>query len=233
MQAILLSAGRGQRLAPLTDTIPKPLVSVAGKPIIEYQLDKLKQAGVETLVINTGWLGKKLIAYLGTGKKFDLSIRYSVEPEIALETAGGIIQALPLIDDDQFIVCNADIYHEYKFSELQENVLQNNQEAHLVLVENPPHNPEGNFALNKDNTLGLEANTFSKKYTYSGIGLYRKSFFAGIEKGRRPLRDLLRLKIKQEKVSGQIFNGAWFDAGTQARIDAVEGYINRGPSHKN
>ncbi len=223
MQAILLSAGRGQRLAPKTDSTPKPLVKVADKALIDYQLEKLSDAGIKKVIINTGWLGQQLIDYVGTGKRYGLRVLFSVEPENALETAGGIIQALPLVTEETFIVCNADVFHEYDFASLT-RVKLDSSEAHLVLINNPKHNPAGDFSLQSGCVMN-RSESENLSYTYSGIGLFAQSFFAGLSRGRRGLGDLLRAKAESGLVSGQTFTGVWFDAGTQSRLDEIESYV--------
>lgn len=238
MQAILLSAGRGQRLAPLTDTVPKPLVKAKNKALIDYQLEKLAAANVSKVVINTGWLGQQVIDHVGSGKRYGLRVVYSVEPQIALETGGGIFQALPLLDDEQFIVCNADVYHEFDFSQLSSINLQTN-DAHLVLIDNPAHNPSGDFSLS-DNLVIAKSKEHSSKdspkenpsqenssktLTYGGIGLYSKRFFSECKRGRFGLGKMLHEKLELSLISGEYFSGTWFDVGTVERLKKVEAYL--------
>ena len=212
--AMILAAGRGERLRPLTDETPKPLIEVAGKKLIEYHIDRLKSAGVTRLVINTAWLAEKIHAALGDGANYGVSIRYSDEGE-ALETAGGIIRALPLLDE-QFIVVNGDVWCDFDFTEWMYLPLAH--EAHVLLVDNPEHNAEGDFAI--DN--GLLANSGDKRYTYSGIGIYSKAFFAGQPAGKAPLAPLLRSKSEQKKVSAQHYSGNWTDVGTVERLQQLQ-----------
>lgn len=225
MQAILLSAGRGQRLAPLTDTVPKPLIEIGGKPLIDHQLEKLAKAGIEKVVINTGWLGQQVINHVGSGKHYGLRVVYSVEPQTALETAGGIIQALPMLDVNHFIVCNADVLHEFDFSILSDIQLDSS-EAHVILIDNPEHNPAGDFSLQEDKLVNRSEGDL-ETFTYSGIGLYSKLFFSGLVKGRRGLGSLLRAKADTGVLTGQVFAGAWFDAGTKTRLDTIEQYLKQ------
>lgn len=223
MQAILLSAGRGQRLAPLTNTVPKPLIKVCSKALIDYQLEKLAAAGVNKVIINSGWLGQQVLEHVGTGRKYGLRIVYSIEPQIALETAGGIVQAMPLIDKEQFIVCNADVFHEYDFRHLS-RVQLHRDKAHLILIKNPEHNPSGDFVLSGKRVQNKSANE-NDNLTYSGIGLYHRSFFLDIERGQQKLGGFLRLNAKKGMLSGEIYTGAWFDAGTQDRLQGIERYL--------
>ncbi len=212
--AMILAAGRGERLRPLTDETPKPLIEVAGKKLIEYHIDRLKSAGVTRLVINTAWLAEKIHAALGDGANYGVSIRYSDEGE-ALETAGGIIRALPLLDE-QFIVVNGDVWCDFDYTEWMHQ--PSSYEAHVLLVDNPEHNAEGDFAI--DN--GLLANSGDPRYTYSGIGIYSKAFFAGQAAEKAPLAPLLRNKSEQKKVSAQHYGGKWTDVGTVERLRRLQ-----------
>ncbi len=212
--AMILAAGRGERLRPLTDETPKPLIEVAGKKLIEYHIDRLKSAGVTRLVINTAWLAEKIHAALGDGANYGVSIRYSDEGE-ALETAGGIIRALPLLDE-QFIVVNGDVWCDFDFTEWMYLPLAH--EAHVLLVDNPEHNAEGDFAINN----GMLANSGNPRYTYSGIGIYSKAFFAGQAAEKAPLAPLLRNKSEQKKVSAQHYGGKWTDVGTVERLRRLQ-----------
>lgn len=219
MKAMILAAGRGERLRPLTDEKPKPLLTVAGISLIEYHLRNLSDAGISEIIINTAWLAEKIHQQLGDGKSYGVSIRYSDEGQ-ALETAGGIINALPLLGDDPFLVVNGDIWCDFNFSELPE--LDNSKQAHLLLVENPEHNPAGDFALQDD----LIKNDGESKFTYSGIGIYSVDFFLGLKPGKTPLAPLIRNKSELELVSGQLHNGLWTDVGTIERLQQLELQIN-------
>jgi len=236
MQAILLCAGRGERLRPLTDVTPKPLIKVNDRPLIDYQLEHLKKAGVTDVVINVAWLADQIMDYVDNGEQYGLTVRYSIEPEEALETGGGIVQAMSLIDDEQFIVCNADIFHNADFSLLTNQVdsLDDDHLAYLLLVENPTHNPDGDFCLDGVKVIprpsGLpktrsQVKSF-KPHTYTGIGLYKRKFFAGLKNGRFALGPILKEKIAQGYVKGELFTGAWFDAGTKERLLEIEKYIS-------
>jgi len=211
MKAMILAAGRGERLRPVTDETPKPLLEVRGKPIIVHHLEALSRAGFSEIVINLSWLGSRIREYLGDGADFNLSIEYSEEIE-ALETAGGIVQALPLLGE-RFVVVNADIYTDFDFAGLK-NL---DHDAHLVLVDNPQHNPDGDFTLQGL----LVGNNGGGRYTFSGIAQYHRRFFAGLEPGKRPLAPLLRKAAELESVSGELFQGRWIDIGTLERWQSI------------
>ena len=215
MKAMILAAGRGERLRPLTDETPKPLIKVAGKSLIEYHITNLANAGFKEIIINTAWLAKKIHQQLGDGSNYGISISYSDEGE-ALETAGGIINALPLLGDEPFLVVNGDIWSDFNFSTLPK--IENSAQAHLVLVNNPAHNVKGDFALEND----VIRNTGSDMYTYSGIGVYNANFFAGQPTGSSPLAPIIRKKCNDFLVSGQIYNGLWTDVGTIERLHKLE-----------
>lgn len=235
MRAMILAAGRGQRLSPLTDSTPKPLIKVGGKFLIEHQLARLKSAGFHEVVINTGWLGQKLIESLGNGSRYGLHIEYSIEPEHGLETGGGIHQALPLLGDKPFIVVNADIYHDIPLDDLRINgcdLLKRNL-VHLVLVENPDYHPQGDFCLDGKSlkmrpavTLNSQTLTNQKQtYTFSGIGLYRPELFATCGSGKFSSVPLIHSAINNELATGEFTQAVWFDAGTQERLEKIENFI--------
>jgi len=211
MKAMILAAGRGERLRPLTDVTPKPLLEVQAKPLIVHHLEALSRAGFTEIVINLSWQGKQIRELLGNGAAFNLSIEYSEEPE-ALETAGGIQQALPLLGE-RFIVVNADIFTDYDFARLR----QIDSIAHLVLVENPPHHTRGDFTL-AEATLGVDG---SPRYTFSGIAQYHRSFFTGLAPGKQALAPLLFVAAEKRQVTGELFRGDWADVGTLERLDAL------------
>lgn len=214
-KAMILAAGRGDRLRPLTDETPKPLIKVAGKPLIEYHIENLAKAGINDIIINTAWLAEKLHAALGDGSRYGVSIQYSDEGT-ALETAGGIIKALPLLGNTPFLVVNGDIWCDFNFSALP--VLQNNKQAHLVLVDNPPHNQKGDFCL----TDNLIKNSGKPMHTFSGIGVYSAEFFAGQPPGTLALAPIIRNKCEDDLVSGQHYAGLWTDVGTIERLQELE-----------
>lgn len=207
MNAMILAAGRGERLRPYTDSCPKPLLEVKGKALIEYHLEALVKAGIRSVVINVSWLAEMIEDRLGDGSRFGLQIHYSVEKE-ALETAGGIVQALPLLED-RFIVVNGDVFTDYDFSRLT-NI---ESDAHLVLVDNPDHNSAGDFSLQK----GMVGNEQERCFTFAGIAVYRKRFFRGLIRGKQALAPLLRQGAENELVSGEVFEGQWTDVGTVER----------------
>lgn len=212
MKAMILAAGRGQRMMPLTQAMPKPMLKVQNKPLIEHHVNNLKAAGITDIVINLAWQGDKIKAYLKDGSEFGVNIVYSQEVEGGLETAGGIIQALPLLGES-FIVINGDVFTDYDVSSLMQLHLQPG-EAHLVLIENPPHNLDGDFTLS-------HLSPDSQKYTFSGISRYQADFFNGLEPGIRPLGPLLREKLSKHLVSTELYIGNWDDIGTPARLTAL------------
>lgn len=212
---MILAAGRGERLRPLTDHTPKPLLRIRGKPLIAYHIEALVRAGVRRLVINLGHLGGQIRACLGDGRRYAAEIRYSDEGEHALETAGGIIRALPLLGDAPFMVVSADIYTDFDFKGLPQAL---RADAHLILVDNPPHHPRGDFKL-IDGRVALGA---GKRLTYSGIGLYHPRLFHGLAPGKRPLAPLLRATAGRGQLSGEFFAGRWHDIGARDRLEALE-----------
>ncbi|WP_040521697.1 N-acetylmuramate alpha-1-phosphate uridylyltransferase MurU [Aliiglaciecola lipolytica] len=216
---MILAAGRGERMRPLTDHTPKPLLEVKGQPLIEYHLKKLAAAGIEHVVINHAWLGEQIVALLGDGSRYNLSIHYSAEPE-ALETAGGIVKALPLLksllkNQRYFTVINADIYTDFDFNLLPDDL--NETRGHLVLVNNPPHNLKGNFDLNDHLVVRKQHNQF----TFSGIAVYDMALFAELSQKKRPLAPLLFELVEKSQLSGQQHQGIWFDIGTPQRLDEI------------
>jgi N-acetyl-alpha-D-muramate 1-phosphate uridylyltransferase len=214
-RAMLLAAGRGERMRPLTDELPKPLLPVRGKPLIVHHLERLATCGVHEVVINVAWLGERIRAALGDGSAFGLSIRYSEEGAQALETGGGIFQALPWLGSDPFLVVNGDVFTDFDFGALS---IASEAWAHLVLVPNPLQHPQGDFGLDD----GRVVETGSARWTYSGIGLYRAQLFDGCQPGRFPLLPLLRRAIAAGRLSGEIYRGAWSDVGTVERLAALQ-----------
>jgi MurNAc alpha-1-phosphate uridylyltransferase len=216
MIAMILAAGRGERMRPLTDVIPKALLEVRGKALIAWTIEALARAGFRELVINHAHLGSKIEAALGDGSRFGVTIRYSPEAE-ALETAGGIANALPLLDAGPFVVVNCDVFCDFDFSRLAGRALGQDL-AHLVLVENPPHHRQGDFSLIGDR-VGVEG---GPKWTFSGIGLYRPQLFEGVVSGAKAqLAPLLRAAMAQLRVSGELHRGLWHDVGTPERLVAL------------
>ncbi len=225
MKVMILAAGRGERMRPLTDTLPKPLLQVAGKALIEYHIEALHKAGINELVINHAWLGNKIEQHLGNGRRFGVQIRYSREAQ-ALETAGGIRQALPLLGNKPFIVVNGDVFTDYDYAHLTE--LNLNSLVHLVLVNNPEHNQQGDFYL-QDNRVYDKVNAPEqvKRFTFSGIGLYQPEFFAALKAGKQALAPLLREAMAQQQVSGEFYPGLWLDIGTPQRLEALNQSLNK------
>lgn len=212
---MILSAGRGERMRPLTDVLPKPLLEVRGKALIEWHLEKLAKAGFSEVIINIAHLGYKIPEFLGSGSRYGVEITYSDEQEEgALESAGGIIKALPLIGEETFMVVNGDVFCDYEFDasfDLSED------EAHLILVENPEHNMDGDFGFENSRVL----NNLTQNKTFSGIAYYNPSMFKNLAYGRSALAPLLRSKIDEKKVSGSLHDGYWHDIGTPDRLEAI------------
>ncbi|KAA9133403.1 nucleotidyltransferase family protein [Marinihelvus fidelis] len=218
MRAMILAAGAGERLRPLTNTTPKPLIDVGGKPLIEWHLDNLARAGFRNVVINTGHLGEQIPAALGHGERWGLSITYSKEPAEALETGGGIHHALPLLGDGPFLVVSGDTWTDFSFAALRAVKCDY---AHLVLVDNPPHHPDGDFAL-----AGGRVNTTGEpRLTFGGIAVYHPRMFSGCQPGRWRITGLLRDTIDQHLVTGQRHRGAWFDSGSPERLERLRAEV--------
>ncbi len=221
MKAMILAAGRGERMRPLTDHIPKPLLTAGGKPLIEHTLGQLVAAGFTDIVINHAHLGQQIADYLGDGKQLGATIQYSPEGEEGLETAGGIINALPLLDTETFLVVNGDVATDFPFAELQN---QRFDLAHLVLVNNPDHHPTGDFSLDR---TGHVIDGGSDTFTFSGIGLYRRTMFANLPVGKTKLAPLLRHAMAERRVSGQKHEGFWMDIGTPERLQELDLYYTQ------
>ena len=215
MRAMILAAGRGERMRPLTDKMPKSMLEVSGKPLIQYHVENLVQAGIVEIVINHALFGEQIEAYLNDGKALGASITYSVEGDQPLETAGGIVRALPLLGDKPFVTVNADIWTDFSFQDLlcQSDDLSNDS-AHLILVDNPEHNPEGDFALSDGKVL----NQGEPMQTFSGISIFTPEFFKDCASGSAPLAPILRKAASQGRVTGSHYQGQWQDIGTPARL---------------
>lgn len=214
MHAMILAAGRGNRMRPLTDHTPKPLLEAGGKPLIVYHIERLVAAGIDRIVINHAHLGHLIEAALGDGSRWGARILYSPE-ESALETGGGIFQALPLLGTAPFLVVNGDVSTDIDFGRLR---LAQGLLAHLVLVENPPHNPDGDFAL----CDGLVSELGGPRHTYSGVGVYHPALFRDCRPGAFPLAPLLRSAMGRALVSGERHGGHWVDVGTPDRLQALD-----------
>lgn len=226
MKAMILAAGRGERMRPLTDKTPKPLLPVAGKPLIEYHIENLVAAGYRDIVINLAHLGGQIETYFGDGQALGANIVYSDEGETALETAGGIINALPLLGERPFLVVNGDIACDYPLSSLKNKGFDL---AHLILVDNPPHHTEGDFYLNHNGVLSEQG---PNKFTFSGIGLYHPNLFKDIGAGSRKLGPLLRQYMNSGRISGEKYDGFWMDIGTPERLQELNDYYQqRGVHH--
>jgi MurNAc alpha-1-phosphate uridylyltransferase len=225
MKAMILAAGRGERMRPLTDRTPKPLLPVAGRPLIVWHLERLAVAGFRDIVINHAHLGEQIEALLGDGEAWGLRISYSPEPPGALETAGGIANALPLLaGDEPFLVINGDIFCDWSPS-LARSMLKPDDLLHLVLVPNPAHHPQGDFSL-YGTKVGADATAFNgagAMHTFAGIGIYRPEVFSGIARGQpAKLAPLLRAAMVQGRASGELHEGRWVDVGTPQRLEALD-----------
>ncbi len=216
MKAMILAAGRGERMRPLTEHTPKPLLRVGGKALIEYHVERLLAAGFESLVINVSWLSEQIVAHLAASP-WAQHIHWSREAT-PLETAGGIVQALPLLGDAPFAVVNGDIWTDYPFEQLLAQVPAAGG-AHLVLVDNPAQHPQGDFRLR---ARGLLDRGEGERHTYSGIGVYSPALFADLEPGPRPMLPLLEQAIATGALSGEHYPGGWEDVGTPERLAALD-----------
>lgn len=214
MKAMILAAGRGERMRPLTDDCPKPLLAVAGKRLIEYHIIALVKSGITEIVINHAYLGEKIEKFLGNGSRYGAEIKYSPEPN-ALETGGGIFNALPLLGQSPFALVNGDVWTNYDFARLPKMIPGL---VHLVMISNPDHNLKGDFSL----TEGKLSQTGEYKLTYSGIGVYDPELFSACQIGRFPLVPLLREAMNNKQVTGEHFTGKWTDVGTPLRLKELD-----------
>jgi MurNAc alpha-1-phosphate uridylyltransferase len=219
MKAMILAAGEGRRMQPLTLSTPKPLLCVHGIPLIEHHIQRLVAAGITDIIINTAYLGAKIHAALGDGQRLGAKIRYSHEGATGLETAGGIRRAQPLLGREPFLLVNADIYTDYPYQQL---LAPSHNLAHLVMVSNPPQHPRGDFRLEN----GLihnppAASSTGEMLTYSGIACLNPKLFDQLPPGKHPLAPLLRTAADQDQISGEHYLGAWHDIGTSERLDAL------------
>lgn len=221
MKAMILAAGLGQRMRPLTDHLPKPLLEVGGKPLLQYHLEALQVAGVENVIINLAYLGDKIRAFVGDGSRFGLQVEYSVEPE-PLETGGALLQALPLLGTESFLLINGDVWSEFSLASLIHRKLLPSQLGHLVLVPNPDFHPAGDFALADNGFLINDINT--DRYTFAGISLLSPEIIRSYPDARDkfPLGEVLRYGINQKKLTGEVFAGRWSDVGTPERLLALQ-----------
>ena len=223
MKAMILAAGRGERMRPLTDTVPKPLLSVGGRPLIEHHIDRLARAGIKELVINLSWRGDQIRAFLGDGSKYGLLITYSEEGPEPLETGGGIYHALPLLGSEPFWLVNGDVYCKFNYRSLS---LAAGVVGHLVMVPNPGHHPDGDFCLDH----GRMCNRGKKSMTYSGLAFLHPGLFKDSSAGKFPLAPLLVTAMKRDAISGEQFDGLWIDAGTPERLRQLDQLLSGRPA---
>ncbi|MFD0912103.1 N-acetylmuramate alpha-1-phosphate uridylyltransferase MurU [Methylophilus luteus] len=225
MRAMILAAGRGERMRPLTDHTPKPLLPVGGKPLIVWHIERLAQAGIREIVINHAHLGQQIEQALGDGRQWQVDIQYSPE-QTALETAGGIAQALPLLGEQPFLVVNGDVFTDIDYATLAlpaTSALPEAKLAHLVMVDNPPQHAQGDFALE----YGLVKETGEHKLTFSGVGVYHPQLFQHVVRGQpAKLAPLLKTAMQQALVSGQHHTGIWHDIGTPERLQQIDAWLN-------
>lgn len=214
MKAMILAAGRGERLRPLTDSVPKSLVEVCGKSLLEHHLERLQRSGIGTVVINLGWLGEKIVERIGSGSRYGLDVVYSQEGDNVLETGGGIHKALPFLGRRPFLAVNADIFTDMPVPDLG---LADNVMGHLMMVSTPDYRDHGDFDLDS----GLVCNSDDARLTFSGVAIYRPEFFAGCEAGRFPLAPMLREAADLGQLTGSLYDGVWADVGTQGRLDEL------------
>lgn len=223
MKAMILAAGVGERMRPLTDHTPKPLLRVAGIPLIDYHLRRLVAAGVADVVINVSHLATRVMDYCGDGTAWGVRVTYSQE-DTPLETAGGVIKALPLLGDAPFVIVNGDIWSDFPFERLTAYTFRPEELAHLVMVDNPPQHPAGDFHLDENGWIRMLA-ADTAGCTYAGVGIYTTAFFAGLAPGKMPLRPLLDAAIKQGALGGERYSGQWQDVGTPERLRQLDATV--------
>lgn len=221
MKAMILAAGLGQRMRPLTDSLPKPLLQAGGKPLLQYHLEALARIGISEVIINLAYLGDKIRDFVGNGSRFGLQVSYSPEPE-PLETAGALVQAMPLLGSAPFLLINGDVWSDYPLESLQQHLLPAGIKAHLVLVANPDFHPLGDFALDAQGLLS-DAPALAK-YTFAGISLIDPLLIADYPESRRkfPLSEVLRYGMAQRQISAEIYGGLWSDVGTPQRLQQLD-----------
>lgn len=229
MRAMILAAGLGKRMQPLTAQLPKPLLQVGTKTLIEHQVERLANAGISGIVINHFYLGGMIQELLRDGAKYRVPIEYSREP-ILLDTAGGIIKALPKLRDDSFIVVNADVWTDFDFSQLQP-VDGVDRLAHLVLVQNAEHNPQGDFQIDAEGQVHEERHPQERRLTFSGISVMHKNLFQGFPIQPRSVVPLLKAAMEQNKVTGEVYDGEWIDIGTPERLQALNTQLAHKQEH--
>jgi MurNAc alpha-1-phosphate uridylyltransferase len=219
MRAMILAAGRGERMRPLTDTRPKPLLEVGGKSLIQYHLEALARAGITEIVINLAWQGELIRSALGGGERFGVQIRYSEEPQGALETGGGIFAALPLLGAEPFLVISGDIWSEFALDSCIDRLARDDM-AHFVLVPNPDFHAQGDFGIENGRLLDR-----APRHTYANIGVLRAEFFADRHPGRFALAPLMFEWIRQGRVSGELYRGRWYNLGTPAQLAHLDAQL--------
>lgn len=226
---MILAAGRGERMRPLTDRIPKPLVAVAGRPLIEHAIARLAEAGVRELVVNLGYRGAQIREHLGDGRALGVQVAYSEEGDPPLETGGGVFRALDLLGREPFLLVNADVYSEFAFAPLAARAqsFPDHDMAHLVLVPNPAHVRDGDFGL----AHGRALNDGAPRLTYSGLSILRPELFLSCEDGRFPLAPLLRQAAACDELSGERYDGLWSDVGTPERLAQLETTLGLSKQH--
>jgi len=220
MYAMILAAGKGERMLPLSIKTPKPLLQAGGKPLIQYHIEALVAANVSRIVINTARMGEQIESWFGDGSQYGVEVYYSHEGDEPLGTGGGICRALPLLGDDPFLLVNGDVWTDFDYSTIPVNIAG---QAHLIMVDNPVHNPLGDFVLSGSKVI-LEGQA---RLTYSGIGLYQPGLFLSASKPLFSLVPLLRQAIGQDQVSGQHYTGSWFDIGTPDRLEGLRKRLNK------
>lgn len=227
MKAMILAAGLGNRMRPLTDHTPKPLLCAGGKPLIEYHLENLRRAGIREVIINLAYLGEKIRAHLGDGRTFGLSIHYSSEPE-PLETGGAIVQAQDLLGDQPFLLVNGDVWCDLEFSDFIQHHLTGNNRGHLLLVPNPDFHPLGDFVLAENGQLSADSGQLKlERYTFAGISMLDPQLVTNYPDKRTkfPLAEVLRSAISQQQLTGQVHSGHWSDVGTPERLQTLHHYL--------
>lgn len=217
---MILAAGVGERMRPLTEHTPKPLLRVADVPLIEHLIRRLAASGLRELVVNVSHLGEQIVEYCGDGSAWGVAIAYSHE-QTPLETAGGVLQALPLLGDAPFLVANADVWIDYPFARLVAASLRPEESARLVMVDNPPQHPAGDFLLDDDGWIRVLA-PGAAGCTYAGVGLFTPAFFSALSPGKTPLRPLLDAAIARGALGGERHVGQWHDVGTPERLRALD-----------
>lgn len=225
MKAMILAAGRGERLRPLTDATPKPMLPIDGKPLLEHHINRLAASGITEIIINTCWLGEQIEEYFyDNGRRFGVTISWSREAE-ALETGGGITQALPLLSDEPFLLINGDVWSDFPLAQLCQTDLSAGLDARLVLVSNPGHHPRGDFSVDGD----LVSYKGAQRFTFSGISLFRPALFTAHQSNSGqcfPLRDVLRPAILSGRIAASIYTGSWCDVGTVERYQQLQTLVN-------